>query len=162
MKKLLVLAAALLLLVPATAMAGMTAFIDMDELSNNELADTTGQAGITLTTTVQVLTGGYIAWGDDNGCAQTLGETWNGWLSLSSIWSDGITLSEVLIDVCWDGTNNWLTIAVPAMTLNQGVRAVRVGPTAALGGPDLTAASLGEIRISGLQLAAITLQIRGH
>jgi len=63
MKKLLVLAAALLILLPANAMAGMTAFMDMDELSNTELASTTGQAGITLRTSMTIVTGGYI------GCA---------------------------------------------------------------------------------------------
>jgi hypothetical protein len=157
MKKLLVLAAALFLLVPATAMAGMTAFMDMDELSNNELADTTGQAGITLTTSLTIVTGGYIGWGDDDGCAATVGQTWQGWVTLSTIWSDGVTLSNVTIDVCsaYDG-DEWIVIAVPSMTLNQGVRAIKVGNT--IDEDD----SMGELQIHNLSLAAITLQVRGH
>jgi hypothetical protein len=156
MKKLLVLAAVLLLLAPATAMAGMTAFMDMDELSNNELADTTGQAGITLRASLTIVTGGYIGWGDDDGCTTTVATTAQGWLTLSSIWSTGINLTDVTVDVCSDGTQSWLTIGVPTMTLNQGVRAIKVGSQIN------TDSSLGELQIVNLSIAAVTLQVRGH
>jgi hypothetical protein len=151
MKKLLVLAAAILLFLPASAMAGMTAFMDMDELSNSELADTTGQAGITLRTSLTIATGGYIGWGDDDGCAGT-----QGWLTLSSIWSSGIVLTDATIDVCTIGAESWLVIVVPSMTLNQGIRAIKVGSTIN------TDDSMGELQIVNLSLSAMTIQLRGH
>jgi hypothetical protein len=157
MKKLLVLAAVLLLIVPATAMAGMTAFMDMDELSSNELADTTGQAGITLRTTLTIVTGGYIGWGDDDGCTTTVNATNQGWLTLSSIWSDGVTLTDVTIDVCSnEAGDQWVVIAVPTLTLNQGVRAIKVGSLIN------TDDSMGELQIVNLSLAAMTIHVRGH
>jgi len=156
MKKLLVLAAALLLIVPASAMAGMTAFMDMDELSPSEMASTTGQAGITLNASLTIVTGGYIGWGDDDGCTSTVNATNQGWLTLSSIWSSGITLNGLTVDVCSDGAESWLTIGIPAMTLNQGVRAIKVGSTIN------TDDSMGELQIVNLSLSSITLQVRGH
>lgn len=158
MKKLLVLAAALLMIVPATAMAGMTAFMDMDELSSSEMASTTGQAGITLNASLTIVTGGYIGWGDDDGCTTTVAPTNQGWLTLSSIWSNGITLNGLTVDVCTNatGTETWLTIGIPAMTLNTGVRAIKVGSVIN------TDDSMGELQINSLSLASIRLEVRGH
>jgi hypothetical protein len=137
-------------------MAGMTAFMDMDELSNSELAGTTGQAGITLRTAMSIVTGGYIGWGDDDGCTTTVAGTNQGWLTLSSIWSSGITNTDITIDVCSDGTQSWLTIVIPTMTLNAGVRAIKVGSTIN------TDDSLGELQIVNLSIANQTIQVRGH
>jgi len=157
MKKLLVLAAALLLMVPASAMAGMTAFMNMDELSSNEMAQTSGQAGITLTTSLTIITGGYIGWGDDDGCTATVNATNQGWLTLASIWSDGTTLTDVTVDVCSNELGNeWIVIKVPSLTLNQGIRAIKVGNT------KNADASMGELVISNLSLAAVTIHVRGH
>jgi len=157
MKKLLVLAAALLLMVPASAMAGMTAFMDMDELSASEMASTSGQAGITLQASITIVTGGYIAWGDDDGCTITVNSTNQGWLTLASIWSDGTTLTDVTVDVCSnEAGNEWVVIKVPSMTLNQGIRAIKVGNT------KNTDASMGELDIVNLSLAALTIRVRGH
>jgi hypothetical protein len=156
MKKLLVLAAAILILLPASSMAGMTAFMDMDELSNTELAGTTGQAGITLRTSIGIATGGYIGWGDDDGCTTTVGTTNAGWLTLSSIWSDGITNTDITIDVCTAAGETWLTVVIPTMTLNAGVRAIKIGQFIN------TEDSLGELQIVSLSLQTQTIQVRGH
>jgi len=156
MKKLLVLAAVALLLVPASAMAGMTAFMNMDELSSKEMASTTGQAGITLNASLTIVTGGYIGWGDDDGCTTTVNGTNQGWLTLSSIWSTGISLNGLTVDVCSDGTESWLTVVIPAMTLNTGVRAIKVGSLIN------TDDSMGELQIVNLSLSSVTLQVRGH
>lgn len=157
MKKLLVLAAVALLLVPASAMAGMTAFMNMDELSSKEMASTTGQAGITLNAELTIVTGGYIGWGDDDGCTSVVNATNQGWLTLKSIWSDGITLNGVTIDVCSNELGNqWIVVGVPALTLNQGIRAIKVGSTRD------SDDSLGELQIVDLSVAAVTIHVRGH
>jgi len=157
MKKLLVLAAAILLLVPASAMAGMTAFTNMDELSSSEMASTTGQAGITLRASLTIVTGGYIAWGDDDGCTTTVNATNQGWLTLKSIWSTGTNLTDVTIDVCSNTAGDqWIVVGIPTMTLNQGIRAIKVGSTRD------SDDSMGELQIVDLSLAAVTIHVRGH
>jgi len=157
MKKLLVLAAAILLLVPASAMAGMTAFTNMDELSSSEMASTTGQAGITLRASLTIMTGGYIAWGDDDGCTTTVNATNQGWLTLKSIWSTGTNLTDVTIDVCSNTAGDqWIVVGIPTMTLNQGIRAIKVGSTRD------SDDSMGELQIVDLSLAAVTIHVRGH
>jgi len=157
MKKLLVLAAALLLMVPATAMAGMTAFMDMDELSSSEMASTSGQAGITLRASLTIVTGGYIGWGDDDGCTTTVAVGNQGWVTLASIWSTGTTLNDVTIDVCTgESALTWIVIQVPQLTLNQGIRAIKVGSL------KNTGASLGELNIVNLSVASVNLRVRGH
>ncbi|MEW5735552.1 MAG: DUF6160 family protein [Thermodesulfobacteriota bacterium] len=156
MKKLLVLIVAALLLAPVSAMAGMNAFMDMDELSNSELASTTGQTGITINATAQIL-GGYIAWGDNDGCGGTTAAT-DGWLTINGITASGIVLDGTTIDVCTAGTTTWLTIGVPALTINANVASLYLGSTIRTNGPD----SLGQLTIGNLQLAAMTLEITGH
>jgi hypothetical protein len=155
MKKLVILVAALLLIAPISAMAGMTAFMDMDEMSNAELADTTGQTGITINQTLQ-LAGGYIAWGDNDGCGGTT--TNQGWLTLNNITASAIVLNGMTIDVCTatGETTTWLTIGIPAQTVTAGVSEIKVG-SAANAGP-----SMGELVIHSLTVANMTVQITGH
>jgi len=157
MKKLLVLAAALLLMVPASAMAGMTAFMDMDELSSSEMASTTGQAGITLKATAEIVTGGYIAWGDADGCTWTIGGSSQGWLTLSQLWSNGTVLDGLTVDVCTgEDSLSWLVIRIPSMTLNQGVGFIKIGSLRDSGD------SLGELNVVSLSVANVDLRVRGH
>jgi hypothetical protein len=149
----MIIAAAILLLLPVSAMAGMTAFMDMDELSNNELSDTTGQVGITLNATLGI-TGGYIGWGDGDGCG---GTTWDrGWVTLSGITATGTVLDGTTIDACTSGATTWLTIVVPAMTINANVDAVLIGQDVNTG------PSIGQITVGNLGLAGVTLEIAGH
>jgi len=147
---------AFVLLAPVAAMAGMTAFAGMDELSSHELAATTAQAGITMTMTGQIVTGGYIAWGDDDGCTTTVNATNQGWLTLASIWSTG-GVSTMTIDVCSNTMGDqWLVITAPVMLINRGIRAIKVGSTR--NSDD----SLGELQISNVLVADLTIHVRGH
>lgn len=154
MKKVLVLAAVLLMLAPISAMAGMTAFMNMDEMTGNEMSDVTGQTGITIDMT-QEITGGYIAWGDDDGCT-TYGTA--GYLVLSTILMGPMTVDGLTIDACYDGTTAYLVIGVPAATLNASVAALRLADSAGFG----VGQSLGNITIGSLQLARMTVRINAH
>jgi hypothetical protein len=156
MKKIIVLAAMLLLIAPVTAMAGMTAFMDMDELSNSELASTTGQTGITMNQTL-VITDGYIAWGDDDGCSTTTpGAGKEGWLTLDSI-TASVVVTGLTIDVCQVSVNTtWLTIGQPAVVVSAGLGAIRVGSEMNQG------PSLGELVIHSLAISGTTIEITGH
>lgn len=153
MKKVIIIAAVALMLLPVSAMAGMTAFMNMDEMSNNELAATTGQVGITLNATLGI-TGGYIAWGDGDGCAGTTANA--GYLTLDNIVASGIILDGTTIDVCTSGATTWLTIVAPAMTINASIDAIKIGP-AVNSGP-----SIGSLTIGSLGMAGVTLEIAGH
>jgi hypothetical protein len=157
MKKVLLLAAALLLLAPP-AMAGMTAFMDMDELSSSELADTTGQAGITIRGTITVVSSGFIAWGDDDGCTNTITSTNQGWLTLATIAQSVTTTgSGIEIDVCGSyAGDQYLVITLPGLTMTQTIRAIKVGSTIN------TDDSMGELRIVDLVLTGTTIAVRGH
>jgi hypothetical protein len=157
MKKLLVLIVAALLLAPVSAMAGMNAFMDMDELSNSELASTTGQTGITINTSTRIISG-WIAWGDDDGC---LGTTINtGYLVLGNITAATITTTGLTIDVCTSGGTTWLTIGVPQTTVSD-LRIAGIYPTTSDTGPGGDE-SLGSLRVTNLVLGAQTLQITSH
>lgn len=157
MKKLLVLIVAALLLAPVSAMAGMNAFMDMDELTNSELASTTGQTGITINSTLDI-DGGWIVWGDDDGCAGTTANA--GYLILGNITSSAIVTTGLTIDVCTNAGTTWLTIGVPATTIGDLLIA-GIYPSATVGTPPVTP-SLGSLEIINLQLAGQTLQITSH
>ena len=152
MKKIIVLVAALMLIVPVSAMAGMTAFMDMNEMTDTEMASTTGQTGITINQTLNI-SGGYIAWGDDDGCANS-----EGWLTLSTLTVSQLVITGMTIDVCHaSGTvTTWLTIGQPALTVSAGIAAIKVGSVINGG------ASLGELVIHSLAVGAMTIQITGH
>lgn len=154
MKKILVLAAVLLLLAPVSAMAGMTAFMNMDEMSGNEMSDVTGQTGITIDMTQQI-TGGYIAWGDNDGCT-TYGTA--GFLVLSTITAGPITVDGLTIDACYDGTTAYLVLGVPAATINANIAAIRLADSAGFG----VGESLGSLTVGSLQVSAMTVRINAH
>jgi hypothetical protein len=157
MKKILVLAACVLLLLPVSAMAGMTAFMGMDELSNSEMSDVTGQTGITIDVDLAV-TGGYIAWGDDDGCTNgtVLGAT--GYLILSTVTMSNVHITGLEIDACSDGTTTYLDIYVPTLTLNQRVHAIRLAATADFG----AGLSLGSLIIGSMTYSSTSVLIRAH
>lgn len=163
MKKLLVLIVAALLLAPVSAIAGMNAFMDMDELSNSELASTTGQTGITINTTLDI-DGGWIAWGDDDGCGGTTLTNTPSWMVLGNITSSAIVTTGLTIDVCTSGTTTWLTIGVPQTTVASleiaGIYPTDTAPVS--GGLPPADPSMGSIGIYDLVLAAQTLQITSH
>jgi len=155
MKKILVLAA-ILMLVPVSAMAGMTAFMNMDELSSNDLSSVTGQTGITINAQITI-TGGFQSWGDNDGCTAF---TTAGFVTLSTITTRGfaIDVSGLTIDACNDGTTSYVSISYPTITLNQYIAAVRIGDDAAFG----NGASIGSLTVGSLTLGSSYIRISGH
>ncbi len=158
MKKLVM--ALVLLMVPVAAMAGMNAFMDMDEMSNNELAATTGQTGITLNATVQV-TGGYIAWGDTDGCTTTAAT--DGWMTMSGIQISSLVITGTTVDICRTGGTSWLTIGVPALTVAGSVANIFIDDAIRTDNGNLPSGnnSLGHL-VFNLSLAGTTIEITGH
>jgi len=149
MKKLCLLAA-LLVLLPVSAMAGMSAVSDMD------LEEVTGQTGITLTMAVTV-TATSMAWGDSDGFGTY---STAGWVILSSVTMPSVNLSNVTIDCGSDATTSILQIDLGTTNLIQGnltIGNVIIGTTASA-----TTQSLGEIRMVGLGVATGAIRISGH
>lgn len=149
MKKLALLAA-LLVFLPVTAMAGMSAVSDVD------LEGVTGQTGITITMNVTI-TASTIAWGDSDGFGTY---TSAGWVVLSDVTMPALNLSGVTIDVGSDGTDSVLQIDVGTGNLIQGtmiIGDVVIGTTSSA-----STESIGEIRVTGLGVKTGAIQIKGH
>jgi hypothetical protein len=156
MKKVLVLVAVLALLLPASAMAGMTAFMNMDELSSSDMSDVTGQTGITIYASVTILNG-YVSWSDDDGCTAF---TTAGFVTLSTIKSAMISVNGLTIDACDDGSTSYISISIPTLTLNQSISAIRIGTQHAVGlagGP-----SIGRIDQTNITISNSVLRISAH
>jgi len=157
MKKLAILAVALLL-VPASAMAGMTAFMNMDELNSQEMASVTGQTGITIQADTGI-TGGTIGWTDDNGFTAPDGTTFSQ-QGVVTIALGAITtgVSNILIDAGSNAaaTESWIAISTNTITINATINSIKVG-TALNDG-----ASLGKIQLVNLALANTQMRITGH
>lgn len=144
-----------LCVVSSPALAGMTAFMDMDELTDEDLDKATGEAGITMLVTPLSVTSGYIGWGDDDGLTNTVNPTNQGWLTLHSVWGDA-TITPILVDVQSDGANSWVTIGALTVDGNVGIKATKIGNTPD-GGNDT-----GEFRATGLHVETSPIKVCGH
>lgn len=160
MKKLAL--ALILLMVPVAAMAGMNAFMDMDEMSNTEMAALTGQTGITMNATLQILEG-YVAWGDVDGCGGTTLTNTIGWLTLSGIQVGSLAITGQTIDICRVGSTSWLTIGIPTLTVSGSVANIFIDSSVVTrsGLAYDQGNSLGHLRFD-LSLGSMTTQITGH
>jgi len=150
MRSIFALVAVIAMLLPVSAMAGMTATSDLD------MEEVTGQTGITITMAVTV-DASSIAWGDSDGFGSY---TTAGWLVLSSVSTPTVNLSNVTIDCGSDGGNAILNINLGTTNLIQGnltVGNVIIGTTASA-----STASIGEIRMTGLGIKTGAIQIKGH
>jgi len=150
MKKLVILAA-LLMLLPVSAMAGMSAVSDTD------LEEVTGQVGLTITMTVTV-TASTIAWGDSDGFGPTY--TSQGWVILSNVTTPNFQLTGVTIDAGSDNSSAYVCINTGATNIisgNMTIGALIIGTTGTA-----TGASTGEIRMTGLGVQVGALIISGH
>jgi hypothetical protein len=156
MKKVLVIAAMLVMLLPVTAMAGMTAFMDMDELSSSDMSDVTGQTGITIYAAISILNG-YVSWSDDNGC-NAFGT--GAFVTLATIKSSMISIDGLTIDACNDGTTSYISISIPTLTLNQSISAIRIGTLHAVGANG--GLSLGRIDQTNITIGSSYLRISAH
>jgi hypothetical protein len=167
MKKLLALAAAMLLVLPVLAMAGMTAFDNMTELGD-EMAEVTGQVGITIDSSLD-LTIGYLAWTDADGYGSTLGTGGTGGagcLRLDTITvNDGaggaLDMTGMTIDA---GSNaagvGYLVIKQPSIEGTVTVGNIYLG-TGIADTYDETM-SLGSVTISGLTVGTSIVKISAH
>jgi len=148
--RLCVIAALVPLLLPGAAIAGMTAVSDFD------LEEVTGQTGITITMNVTV-TASSMAWGDSDGFGTY---STQGWVVLSSVTMPSVTLSGVTIDCGSDGSTSILQIDVGTGNLISGdmtVGNVIIGTTAAS-----STASLGQVRMVGLNVRTGAIRVSGH
>lgn len=152
MKKFLVLAALILLLLPVSAMAGMTSASDTD------LEGVKGQTGITLSMSMSV-TAGQVLWGDSDGFTATTAYTTQGWLILSSVTLPSIAVTDVSIDVGSSATTTYLGIATTGniITGNLTVGAIVLGSTTTT-----TTPSLGELQVKSIGVSFGTIKISAH
>lgn len=134
MRKLIVLVAVAMFFLPMSAMAGMTAFMDMEKVSDFELAETTGQTGLTIDLTVQSNTFTWVSWGDDDG--YMAGGTTAALLEAGVLYIVPITQLDldlnVTIDVCTTGGVSYLVIEVDTLTISNAI-ALGLGTGAGLG-----------------------------
>ncbi|MDI6797183.1 MAG: hypothetical protein QMD09_09570 [Desulfatibacillaceae bacterium] len=118
MRKLIVLVAAAMLFLPMSAMAGMTAFMDMEQVSDFELAETTGQTGLTIDLTVASSSFTWVSWGDDDGYAPLT--TIGGVLYIVPITPLALDLN-VTVDVCTSLGVNYLVLEVTGLTFSNAI-----------------------------------------
>ena len=154
MRTFLIIAVAMLL--PVSAMAGMTA------INDSAMGEITGQAGITLDQSVQISID-YIAWGDDDGCS---GTTTAGFVNVCTILIDddggAANMDGMLIDSganASDG-NPAICIEMPSSTLDIDIAAIRTGTSVPGGGTQ--GESLGSLHIENLDQAGGSIKIAGH
>jgi hypothetical protein len=151
MKKLSILAVLLMVLAPVSAMAGMTAASDMD------MADVSGQTGITISMTMSVTATGF-AWGDDDGFGATYTDP--GWVVLSGLSLPTIALSGVTIDA---GTSAAGTSRLQIGTVGNIISGDLTIDAVVIGdGPAAVAPSIGEIRVTGIAVGFGNILIGGH
>ena len=135
--------AAAVLAAPFMAQADMTA---MDDTS---LASVTGQDGISIS--------GNFA-GSVGAVVYTDGDAASGSLRMENISFTGFTILDsapLTVDVVTNaGGTQQLAIGLPAMTGTVSVGAIKVG------GP--TAASIGALAISDINMAGTTVKVWGH
>ena len=135
--------AAAVLAAPFMAQADMTA---MDDTS---LASVTGQDGISIS--------GNFA-GSVGAVVYTDGDAASGSLRMENISFTGFTILDsapLTVDVVTNaGGTQQLAIGLPAMTGTVSVGAIKVG------GP--TAASIGSLAISDINMAGTTVKVWGH
>ncbi len=154
MKKLAILAA-VLMLIPASVMAGMNI------LNESSLNDVTGQVGITIDTSVRVVDG-FLAWGDSDGHATEA--TGGGFLVLDGLTvNDGLggtgamTQDNLTIDAGTTLTTSYLVIGLPSITGQIGIANIFLGST--ISG---ASESLGSITIGDLDVPSSTIMISAH
>ncbi len=158
MKKLAILAA-VLMLIPASVMAGMNL------LNESSLNDVTGQVGITIDQTLQV-NDGFFAWTDSDGWGTTGQAGAQGVLKLDNLTiNDGGTgsmdLTGMKIDAGTDtGGTTYLVITQPSMEGQIAIGAIYLGTSIAAATGDNQ--SLGAITIGDLSVAGSTVKISAH
>lgn len=147
MKKLALLAA-VLMIIPASVMAGMTA------LNETDMNDVTGQTGISIDSDMSAITVGYLAWTDDDGFGTPL-TSHTGALTLSTI-TNTMTMDNLQIDCGSDASTSYLAITLPSTSGDVTIAAIRIGTAPTLGG------SLGAITLGNVSNSGSTIKIYAH
>ena len=149
MKKLLIIAALLLLLAPVSAMAGMTTASELD------LEGVTGQVGMTIDMSMSV-TATDVAWGDSDGFGTY---TTAGWLRLRNVALPTISINGLVVDTGSSATTSYIALATTGnlITGDLTIASIIVGSTATA-----TTESLGELRVQGIGVSFGTIRIAGH
>jgi hypothetical protein len=154
MKKLAILAA-VLMLIPASVMAGMNI------LNESSLNDVTGQVGITIDQTLEV-NGGYLAWTDSDG---TTDFTTQGVLVLDGLAVNNggagntVSMTGLTIDAGTDGTVGKLVIGLPSFSGDITITKIALGATVAAAQAD---EGLGSVTIGNLSVAQSDVIIYSH
>jgi len=156
MKKLVILAVALLL-VPVSAMAGMTAFTNMDELSSKEMATVTGQSGITVDLNNTAITSGSIYWTDDDGLPAAYPSEGVVKIALGQVTTGVASLDIDAGTVNADKT--YVILTMGAATLNATVNSITLGSTE---GDADAGKSFGKIHVKDLVLNNTEVAISAH
>ena len=149
MKKLLVIAAMLLLLAPVSAMAGMTSASEL------ELEGVTGQVGMTIDMNMSVVATD-VAWGDSDGFGTY---TTSGWLRLRNVTLPTISVAGLVVDQGTGAGVSYIALATTGNLITGAltIESVVVGSTATA-----TTESLGELRVGGIGVSFGTIRISGH
>ncbi len=156
MKKLAILAA-ILVLIPASVMAGMNI------LNESSLNDVTGQVGITIDSTVEV-DAGFLAWGDRDGYDSTISA--GGFVTLQGLsinngsTGSGMAMTGLKLDAGTDTTKSYLVITLPSINGQIGIADLVLDTTA--GATATTTNSLGSITIGNLSVPGSTVKISAH
>ncbi len=135
--------AAAVLAVPFMAQA------DLQMMDDSALATVTGQDGISISGSFNGTIGSIVYTDNDTG---------GGSLRMETIAFNGFDIADanpVMVDVVTNGGGTQqLQISLPAITGELTVGAIKVG--------DTTAASIGSLAISDLNMAGTTVKIWGH
>lgn len=159
MKKFMVVLA--ILLVPAIAMAGMSA------MSKKDLQTVKGQTGITFVMTTTGTTVGSAGWGDSDGYG-TISST-AGWLTLADITlptiNIGATIDVATLAATEPGyvlSGGHLDHALVIHTMGPLVSGDLVIGHTYVGAAYGAGEDLGELRVSDVTLGATTIYVGGH
>ncbi|MBI9077519.1 MAG: hypothetical protein JEZ02_19095 [Desulfatibacillum sp.] len=145
----------LLLVLPVTVLARM------DTLTEEDMVEVTGQTGITIDLTWQLLDS-YLAWTDNDGFGTTASQT-EGVITLSGLKiNDGnaspgpITITGITLDVGTSGANTYLLLGMPAISGQVSIENFFIGSHVNSGG------SLGRVYVGDLNMKNSVLRVTAH
>ncbi|WGW63325.1 DUF6160 family protein [Pseudomonas aeruginosa] len=142
-----------LFLATAVLAAPLLAHADLKAMDDGALSDVTGQASISISGTFQGSVGA-VTYTDTDTNGGSCGFDQN--IDLPALTIDDtkpLTIDVVTTDIGGKSTQQ-LAIGLPAITGDVTVGAIKVG--------DTSAASIGSLTVSGLNMAGSTIKVWGH
>lgn len=136
-------------------------FADLDELRQPELADVTGQVGITIDMSIEI-TDGYLSWGDSDGFdTNTFNEP--AYLTLSDLRLNNgqdptgpLEIVGLTIDAGTDNARSYILIGMPRINGRVSFDSIKIGTDVDEGG------SMGSLCIGDLDVSASMMKITSH